>query len=209
MNDLKSSIHYSFHNNFLHQITFKRAERAILWRWDYFSDFSTALQWISEEVLPGVFYYLLLLFWSLGLQTVQTCGRCFYSSPGYCLEVTKRILFFRSIATSGKPLILDLPVERYLERLVLALYQYLVLDFIQYSLKLTRFVTVVHCSLNSSNWITIMKTINYLSQELSGLWCGLHRSHCTVWSGQHNTERSLQGKSAISEMNTIKILVHY
>lgn len=148
MNDLKSSIHYSFHNNFLHQITFKRAERAILGRWDYFSDFSTALQWISEEVLPGVFYYLLLLFWSLGLQTVQTCGRCFYSSPGYCLEVTKWILFVRSIATSGKPLILDLPVEKYLERLVLALYQYLVLDFIQYSLKLTRFVTVVHCSLN-------------------------------------------------------------
>lgn len=97
MDDLQSSIYCQFHYHFLHQITFKRADRAILRRWDYSSNFSTALQWMAEEVIPDLFYHLLLLFWRPGLQTAQSCGRCFYSSPGCCLEVIKGILFFRSI----------------------------------------------------------------------------------------------------------------
>lgn len=153
-------------------------------------NFLTALQWMAKEAIPNS-----LRIWA-GSADSTNCGRCFCSYSSSCLDVTKGIFPFTLLYhTSGEPQILAIPVKRYVISPCFAPISPV-------------FVTMSQWCLNLGKWITILKTINYLSQELSELWCGLRRSRCTVWSGQHNRERSLQEKTAISGMTQSK-LIHY
>lgn len=86
---------------------------------------------MGEAVIPDLFYLLLLLFWSLGLQTAQTCVSTALQATAWWLQKESHSsgLYY----TSAEPLILDLPVERHL-----VLYQDLFLDFIQYSVQVDK-----------------------------------------------------------------------